>query len=228
MALGLNALSWMGPMGRVKQRYNRRQAELRFERAYETIAGEQCIYCGMPNDGKFDHQPPVYVLHRFADGGLVTKKAIRERFGQCKLVPCCTICNMGLGAFHGSTDNDRRQEIVNWLLVDERYPEDNIVLKIANRLIEDRLQGSRGIEIYEFPAVGRVVYISALVGLIEGQFGGPDEFPDWLKVTQSELADWLRGAPRRKSKYFLNMANLESYELVPDARDDPRGQFKTQ
>ncbi|MEI8719792.1 hypothetical protein [Mesorhizobium sp. ISC11] len=91
-----------------------------------------------------------------------------------------------------------------------------------------RIVHGRRIEIYEFPAVGRVVYISALVGLIEGQFGSPDEFPDWLKVTQSELADWLRGAPRRKSKYFLDMANLESYELVPDARDDPRGQFKAQ
>ena len=97
-------------MGRVKQKYNRREAEMRFQRAYETVAGERCIYCGMPNDGKYDHQPPVYVLHRFADGGLVAKKAIRERFGQCKLVPCCTICNMGLGAFHGSTDNDRMQE----------------------------------------------------------------------------------------------------------------------
>ncbi|WP_155256235.1 hypothetical protein [Mesorhizobium loti] len=215
-------------MGRVKQKYNRREAEMRFERVYETVKGNRCIYCGMPNDGKSDHQPPVYVLHRFADGGLVTKKAIRERFGQCKLVPCCTICNMGLGAFHGSTDSDRRQEIVNWLLVDDRYPTDKIVLDVANRLIEDRLQGKRGTEIYEFPGVGRVIYISALVGLIEGEFRCPDEFPDWLMVTQSELADWLRGAPRRKSKYFLDMANLESYDLVPDARDDPRGQFKAQ
>ncbi|MER8446911.1 hypothetical protein NKH52_27350 [Mesorhizobium sp. M1066] len=139
-------------MGRVKQKYNRREAEMRFERVYEVVAGDQCIYCGMPNDGKFDHQPPVYVLHRFADGGLVTKKAIRERFGRCKLVPCCTICNMGLGAFHGSTDNERRQEIANWLLVDDRYPADKIVLDIANRLIEDRLQGG-GLRFTSFPVL---------------------------------------------------------------------------
>jgi hypothetical protein len=212
-------------MGRVKQKYNRRQAEQRFERVYDRVAGDRCIYCGMPNDGKHDHQPPVYVLHRFADGGLVTKKAIRDRFGQCKLVPCCTICNMGLGAYHGSNDNDRRQEIVNWFLADDRYADDQLVLRLGERLIEGRLQGSRGTDIYEFPGVGRVIYMSALVGLIEREFGCPDDFPEWLRVAQSELADWLRAAPRRKSKYFLDMANLQSYELVPDARDDPRGQF---
>ena len=83
-------------MGRVKQNYKRGEAERRFQHVYAPVDGDRCIYCGMPSDGKFDHQPPVYILHRFADGGLVTKRAIRERFGQCKLVPCCTICNMGL------------------------------------------------------------------------------------------------------------------------------------
>jgi hypothetical protein len=214
-------------MGRVKQLYKRGEAEKRFQQVYSPIAGERCIYCGMPNDGKFDHQPPVYILHKFADGGLVTRKAIRERFGQCKLVPCCTICNMGLGAFHGS-DTERRQEIVNWFLVDDRCPEDEIVLKMGERLIDARLKGDRGTEIYEFPGVGRTIYISALLGFIEGDFGGPDEFPKWLIIMQSELAEWLRGAPRRKSRYFLDMANLASYELLPHARDDPRGQFEAQ
>jgi hypothetical protein len=71
-----------------------------------------------------------------------------------------------------------------------------------------------------------VIYINALVGLIEGTFNSPDEFPEWLKVMQSGLAEWLRSAPTRKSRYFLDMANLESYELLPEARDDPCGQFE--
>ena len=158
--------------------------------------------------------------------GWSTKRAIREQFGQCKLVPCCTICNMGLGAYHGSDDNDRRQEIVNWFLLDERFPEDRIVLDLGYKLVEDRSQQGREREIYEFPGVGRVIYIEALVGLIKGDFDSPDDFPEWLKLMQSELAEWLRGAPRRKSQYFLEMANLESYELLPHARDNPRGQFK--
>lgn len=212
-------------MGHVKERYNRRAAEKRFGRVYKLVTGERCIYCGMPSDGKFDHQPPVYVLHRFADGGLTTKKAIRERFGQCKLVPCCTICNMGLGAYHGRDDNDRRREIADWFYVDDRYPEDGIVMEVGHRLVGERLQGSRGREIYEFPGVGRVIYLNALVGLMEGQFGCPDQFPEWLQVTQTELAQWLRRAPKRKSQYFLDMANLVSYDLLPHARDDPRGQF---
>lgn len=213
-------------MARVKERYSRLKAEKRFAHVYETVEGDQCIYCGMPNDGKVDHQPPVYVLHRFADGGLVTKKAIREKFGQCKLVPCCTICNMGLGAYHGADDNDRRREIVNWFLLDERYPEDKLILDLGINLIKDRAAQKRGTEIYKFPGVGRIIYIEALIGLIDGNFASPDDYPDWLKMMQSELAEWLRGAPRRKSQYFLEMANLESYELVPDARDNPRGQFK--
>ena len=94
-------------MGRVKERYSRREAEERFARVYERVAGHRCIYCGISSDGRYDHQPPVYVLHRFADGGLVTERAIREKFGPCKLVPCCTICNMGIGAYHG-VDEDRR------------------------------------------------------------------------------------------------------------------------
>lgn len=213
-------------MDRVKERYNRYRAEQRFAHIYETAAGDRCIYCGIANDGKYDHQPPVYVLHRFADGGLVTKSAIREQFGQCKLVPCCTICNMGLGTYHGSDDNERRQEIVNWFLEDDSIPEDQLILELGSKLLNDRLQQKRGSEIYEFAGVGRVIYAEALVGLIEGDFNSPDDFPDWLKLAQSELAVWLRDAPRRKSQYFLAMANLESYELRPWARDDPRGQFK--
>lgn len=213
-------------MTRVKEKYSRYKAEKRFAHVYKTVVGDRCIYCGMPNDGKYDHQPPVYVLHRFADGGLVTKNAIREEFDQCNLVPCCTICNMGLGAYHGADDNDRRQEIVNWFLLDDRYPEDKLILDLGYKLIEDRAGQKRGTEIYKFPGVGRAIYIEALIGLIEGNFVGPDDYPDWLKMMQSELAEWLRGAPKRKSQYFLEMASLESYELLPHARDDPRGQFK--
>jgi hypothetical protein len=212
-------------MARVKEKYSRRKAEKRFARVYETVEGDRCIYCGMPNDGKYDHQPPVYVLHRFANGGLVTRKAIREQFGQCKIVPCCTICNMGLGAYHGADDNERRQEIVNWFLLDDKFPEDKKILDLGYQLIEERARQKRGNEIYEFAGVGRVIYIEALVGWINGDFDSPNDFPDWLKVLQSELAEWLRGAPKRRSTYFLDMANLESYELLPHARDDPRGQF---
>jgi hypothetical protein len=212
-------------MSRVKERYRRVKAEKRFARVYETVAGDRCLYCGMPNDGQYDHQPPVYILHRFADGGLVTGKAIRERFGQCKLVPCCTICNMGLGAYHGVDDNDRRKEIVNWFLNDERYPEDKIVLEVGYQLLDERAQGKRGVEVYEFPGVGRAIYLESLLGFIEGDFASPNDFPQWLTAAQTELAEWLRGARRRKSQYFLDMANLESYELLPHARDDPRGQL---
>lgn len=215
-------------MGRVKERYNRRAAEKRFQHVYQPVAGDRCIYCGMPSDGKFDHQPPLYVLHRFADGGLVTKKAIRERFGECKLVPCCTICNMGLGAFHGRDDNERRREIVNWFLVDERYPESEFILEVGRGLIERWLRDGGEKNIFVFPGVGRVIYIHALCGFIDGEFHSPDDFPEWLRLTQGELAEWLRAAPRRKHQYFLDMANLASYELLPHARDDPRGQFATQ
>lgn len=213
-------------MGRVKERYNRRTAEKRFEHIYRPIAGDRCTYCGIPSAGKHDHQPPVYILHRFADGALVTKKAIRERFGECKLVPCCTICNMGLGAFHGRDDNERRREIANWFLADGRYAEDALVLEIGRRLIEQRLERTRGSEIYEFPGVGRVIYVHALFGFIEGGYQATDEFPEWLQLVQQELADWLGAAPRRRSRYFLDMANLASYDLLPHARDDPRGQLQ--
>lgn len=210
---------------RIKTKYVRREAEKRFAKVYEAVAGEQCIYCGMPNDGKFDHQPPVYILHRFANGGLTTKRQIAEKFGRCKLVPCCTICNMGLGAYHGSSDTDRRKEIVNWFYDDERHPEDKLVLALGCKLIGDRLDGKRDSAIYEFPGVGRIIYLHAISGLIDGSFHGPEDFPDWLKLAQSELAEWLRETPKRKAQYFLAMANLESYDLLPHARSDPRGQF---
>lgn len=205
-------------MGRVKERYNRSAAEHRFQRVYQPVAGDRCIYCGMPSDGKLDHQPPVYVLHRFADGGLVTKKAIRDRFGDYKLVPCCTICNMGLGAFHGRDDNERRHEIANWFLVDDRYPADQFVVETGHRLIDGRLVGKLGPEIFQFPGVGRAIYTQALFGYIDGDFNAPSDFPEWLQTMQSELAEWLRAAPRRKSAYFLAMANVASYELLPHAR----------
>ena len=133
---------------------------------------------------------------------------------------------MGLGSYHGSDDNDRRKEIVNWFLLDERFPQDKVILDVGEKLIEDRFKSKRGSEIYPFPGVGRIIYINALLGLIKGDFQSPDDFPEWLRVAHSELAEWLRGAPKRKSKYFLDMANLESYELLPHARDNPRGQFE--
>ena len=213
-------------MNRVKEKYSRRQAEKRFARVYEWTAGDRCLYCGMPSDGRYDHQPPIYVLHRFADGGLVTERAIREKFGQCRLVSCCTICNMGLGAYHGADDDDRRREIVDWFLHDERYPEDRIILAVGYRLLQERIQGKRGVEVYEFPGVGRAIYTEALLGIIEGHYARPDNFPQWLSTAQVELAEWLRSARARKSQYFLDMANLASYELLPHARDDPRGQLK--
>jgi hypothetical protein len=157
---------------------------------------------------------------------LVTKREIKKHFGECKLVPCCTICNRGLGAYHGSDDTDRRKEIVEWFLQDERFPDDQFILFLGCRLIEQRLRRKRGTEIYKFAGVGRVIYSRALLGLIEGEFKNHADFPEWLKTAQGELADWLRGAPKRKSKYFLEMASLESYELLPHARSDPRGQFE--
>jgi hypothetical protein len=212
-------------MGRIKERYDRRAAERRFAGVYEAIDGDLCIYCGMPSDGRQDHQPPVYVLHLFADGKLVTRRQICEAFGQCRLVPCCTICNMGLGAFHG-TDNERRGEILNWFLADARYPEDELVLRLGERLLAGRFERGQGpADIYAFPGVGRIIYIEALAGFIDGSHCTPAEFPEWLVLAQRELAEWLRLAPRRKPQYFLAMANLESYDLLPHARDDPRGQI---
>ncbi|MBY5354344.1 hypothetical protein HFO94_12490 [Rhizobium leguminosarum] len=212
-------------LGRGKRKYNRREAEERFARVFEPVAGDRCIYCGMPSEGKVDHQPPVYVLHRFANGELVTKRDIQRQFGQCKLVPCCTICNMGLGAYHGADDNERRREIVGWFLEDDRFPEDKLILDMGDRLIEQRAAGKRGTEVYAFPGVGRRIYIQALVGFIEGDFNHFDGFPEWLRLAQLELADWLRATPGRKAQYFLKMARLESYNLLPHARSDPRGQF---
>lgn len=212
-------------MAMVKERYSRRKAERRFAHVHQPVEGDRCVYCGMPNDGQFDHQPPVYVLHRFANGGLVAKRAIRESFGEYRLVPSCTICNMGIGVFYGADDNQRRWEVLNWLLPDDRYPDDQQMLALGSRLIQSRPRGERGPEICAFPGVGRVIYIHALFGLADGDFASPHEFPEWLQMLQSELAEWLRQEPRRKSRYFLDMAGLESYDLLPHARDDPRGQF---
>lgn len=215
------------PVRQVKEKYDRGDAEKRFARVYETVSGRRCAYCGMPNDGEHDHQPPLYVLHRFADGGLVTARQVREAFGQCRLVPCCTICSMGLGAYHGSDDDDRREEIMRWFLLDERRPQDRVVFGLGAKLLADRLDGVRGGEIYEFPGVGRFIYVNALAGIAEGAFDGPDAFPEWLTKAQVELAEWLRGVPGRKEQYFLAMANLRSYELPPHAGDGPRGQFES-
>lgn len=84
---------------------------------------------------------------------------------------------MGLGAFHGSADIERRREIVNWFLPDERYPEDKLILGLGHKLLEQRLSGNRGVEVYEFPGVGRSIYLSALHGLINGEYDSPEAFP---------------------------------------------------
>jgi hypothetical protein len=178
----------------------------------------------MPSDGRLDHQPSVYVLHRFANGGIVTKRQIREAFGPCRLIPCCTICNMGLGSYHGADDTDRREEIVKWFVLDDRFPHDGAILGLGQRLIEHRLENEPATQMYAFPGVGRIIYLNALIGLIEREYQGYEDFPDWLQLVQSELAEWLRGKRGRKAKYFLAMANLESYDLMPEARSDPRGQ----
>jgi hypothetical protein len=133
---------------------------------------------------------------------------------------------MGLGAFHGADDNERRLEIVKWFLVDPNYPQDVINLILGEKALERRFSGSSGVEIYAFPGVARVVYVEALTGLADGTYLGPDDFPDWLATAQAELAQWLREAPRRKSQHFLDMAGLASYDLLPHARDDPRGQIQ--
>jgi len=72
---------------------------------------------------------------------------------------------------------------------------------------------------YEIGGIGRVIYIEALEGLINGKYKSPTDFPDWLKRAQTELAEWLREKPKRKAQYFLNMARLKSYELRPHARE---------
>ncbi|MGO4440317.1 hypothetical protein [Rhizobium sp. RAF56] len=131
---------------------------------------------------------------------------------------------MGLGAYHGVDDNDRRREIVEWFGKDS--PEDKYILMVGDLLLKIRMAGKKGSEIYEFPGVGRSIYIRTLAGLINGEFRSIDDFPEWLQLAQSELAEWLRGAPKRKSRYFLDMAGLESYRLMPHARSDPRGQFE--
>src|SRR5262245_37101425 len=105
-------------------------------------------------------------------------------------------------------------------------PVDKHILYVGRQLLGERAQGIRGVEIYAFPGVGRTIFIEALTGFMEDDFRNPGDFPEWLKLAQSELAEWLRGARGRKSQYFLDMANLESYELLPHARDDPRGQMK--
>jgi hypothetical protein len=134
-----------------------------------------------------DHQPPIYVLHRFAADELVREKAIREKFGHCKLVLCCTICNMGLGTYNGADGNDRRREIVDWFLNGERYPEDKAILETGYQLLDERAQGKRGAEIYKFPGVGRHIYGEALLGFIEGGFKSPEDFPELLTVAQGSL-----------------------------------------
>ncbi|PZM10181.1 hypothetical protein [Rhizobium tubonense] len=212
-------------MVRIQGKYNRRDAEQRFSCVYEAVSGDRCIYCGMPNNGKFDHQPPVYALHRFSAGALVTKRQIREQFGTCQLVPCCTICNMGLGAYIGCDINDRRREIADWFLPDNRYPGDKLILVMGYGPIKLHFKYRQTQSIYSFPAVGRAIYISALTGLMKDRYKSFDDFPDWLIEAQRELNQWLHAAPKRSGQHFLEMARLESYRLVPSARSDPRGQF---
>jgi hypothetical protein len=58
-----------------------------------------------------------------------------------------------------------------------------VFLEFGCRLIEQRLDGKRGNEIYSIPAVGRVIFTNALLGLIDGEFQSFDDFPEWLLTT---------------------------------------------
>lgn len=149
----------------------------------------------------------------------MTASAIRAEFGECHIVPCGTICNMGLGAYHEVDDNDRRREIVDWFLPDDRYPDDRAILDMATIGWTNVSGVCEAVRSSSWPSVGRVVCGEVLLGFIHGDFKTPEDFPNWLKVVQSELAECLRGLSKQAS--FLARADLESYDLLPHARSSP-------
>lgn len=191
-------------------RYDRKKAEARFGHLYGQVAGDACHYCDMPSDGH-DHQPALHTLHKFAKDRLVTRKQVEERFGPCRLVPCCTICNMGIGAYEGDNDNDRRLEVLGFIdFYDDEGPtkgEWNAgAFMVAFGILQARTENLVGDDIYALPAVGRAIMSHAL----RTKMG---EWPDdaiW-KSHRERLALWMSAEPRRKQKHFLDMSGLESY-----------------
>ena len=199
-------------------RYDRRKAEARFAHLYAAVPGDECYYCGLPSEGH-DHRPAVHTLHNFAKTRKVTRREIEDRFGPCRLVPCCTICNMGLGSFEGTDDNERRDEILSYLdFFDDDGPHKGEwslgAFTTAYEILAARTEETVGDEIYALPAVGRLIMSHALrVKKGEWQDG---EFWHFHRV---RFAAWLQGEPRRKSKHFLNMARLESYKFKDGVYD---------
>ena len=98
-------------MARVKEKYSRHKAEKRFERIYETVAGDKCIYCGMPSDGEYDHQPPVYILHRFADGGLSLKKQFESNSASANWSRAVVSATWGWGPITAPTITTEEEEL---------------------------------------------------------------------------------------------------------------------
>ena len=191
-------------------RYNRKRAEERFGHLYTEVPGDECYYCGMPKDG-FDHRPSIFTLHKFAKHRRVTRREINEQFGECRLVPSCIICNMGIGSYEGESDNDRRQEILNFLdLYDDFGPNKNEwnfgVFAAAAEILIARDQDMVTDEVYAIPLVGRIVISHAL--WVKMGNAKDDEF--WQRH-RMKLAEWLNAQPKRKAKHFLDMARLESY-----------------
>ena len=73
---------------------------------------------------------------------------------------------MGLGAFHGADNNERRREILNWFLAALATLRTSS-MRLGERLLAGRFEGER-VGIYAFPGVGRIIYIEALSGFIDG------------------------------------------------------------
>ena len=61
---------------------------------------------------------------------------------------------MGLGAYHGKDNNDRRREIVNWFLSDDRYPEDRLMLDVGYDLQTTAWRKEKGPKSTHFPVLG--------------------------------------------------------------------------
>ena len=193
-------------------RYERKKAEARFRHVYTVVSGDECHYCGLPSDGH-DHRPAIHSLHKFASSRLVTRKEIEGRFGKCRLVPCCTICNMGIGSFDGANDDECREEILGFIdFFDDDGPTRGSwnygAFCTAVEILTARTIGNVGDEIYAIPVVGRAVISHAL----RSKMGQWQDDAFW-SAHRERLATWLKSAPRRKSKHFLTMARLESYKF---------------
>ncbi len=193
-------------------RYDRRKAEARFGHLFSVVPGDACHYCGLPSDGH-DHRPAVHTLHKFSEGRKVTRREVEEHFGPCRLVPCCTICNMGIGSFEGDDDNDRRDEILGFL---DFYDDDGPTkgewsfgaFSVACEILDARVEGLVGDDVYALPAVGRLIMSHAL-RVKKGEWKDLEFFNEH----RERFASWLCAEPRRKSKHFLAMARLESYKF---------------